>query len=459
MFPLTDCLDGINSPGNGCLDFTDPMLLPILDIPTLEGLERPSAPKDVEVFEVPSTNPELHECVKTPDVIPESQSPIVDSLPKLEAMLLLAPGYEPVLLPNGHTHQQSIFKSTYVPESKRPQSDGRALDFYVYGATPPLSPKLPSIQRKREHYDVLERAAFSMKKMKSNDTILGHLSEKSLPVSQLSGLVGKSTDDNPVVLGRNSSSIRWSNSSAYRTEESSTKTCKRQFSTTMLATLMDCFLVQYSFLQVRNLVMKSTKEAQLSTSDSIKSGIKGVLINQQEKKKDHIPSRIAGDIDEDNRDSSRLSNVGVGVWRPVGTPKPQIMPSWNETMDNTAITNEDSGNTRLPMKPNHWQELLDILPLLIQQASVSFDAAFDGDCGAGPYGWLTCKEQERRKNVCGPDNIHAGCGGQLCTSHFLDNAGVELIDPLADEVATCAYNDFLLMSRVSQGIFLLFSFF
>ena len=96
------------------------------------------------------------------------------------------------------------------------------------------------------------------------------------------------------------------------------------------------------------------------------------------------------------------------------------------------------------MKQNHWQELLDLLPLLIQQASVPFDAAFDGDCGAGPYGWLTCKEQERRKSVCGPDAIHAGCGGKLTASHFLDNAGIELIDPLADEVVMCAYSDFLM---------------
>ena len=451
MFPLTDCIDGINSPGNGCLDFTDPMLLPILDIPTLEGLERPLAPKDLKVLGVPSSTPELQECIKTPDVIPEYQSSMVDSLPKSEAMLLLAPGYEPVSLPNRPTHQQSIFKSVYVPDSKKLQPNGKGSDLYIYSATPPLSPKMQSLERKREHYDVLERATSAMKKMKSNDTLLNYFSEKSTPASKLTGLVEKSTFDKPTLLGSNIPVLdnTWSDSGTYYSERSSNKTRRRQFPTTMLATLIDCFLVQFSFLQIRNLVMANNKESHFDsvcTSDSSKLVSKGVLVNQQEKKKkDHIPSRIAGDVDEDIQDASRLSNVGVGVWRPVGTPKPPRMTSWNETpvsssVDHAATINHDSPvNATSNLKLNHCQELLDALPLLIQQASVPFDAAFDGDCGAGPYGWLTCEEQERRKSVCGPGAIHAGCGGMLCTSHFLDNAGVELIDPLADEVGTCAY--------------------
>jgi mediator of RNA polymerase II transcription subunit 13 len=75
--------------------------------------------------------------------------------------------------------------------------------------------------------------------------------------------------------------------------------------------------------------------------------------------------------------------------------------------------------------------------LLVQQATSFVDVALDADCGDGPYGWLALQEHWRRGFSCGPSMIHAGCGGTLASCHFLDIAGVELVDPLSADVSIC----------------------
>lgn len=463
MFPLTDCMDGISSPGNGCLDFSDPMLLPILDIPALEGLEQqPSSAKDFKASGFVSGLQELQESVKTPDVVPDSRNAVLDSLPKVEAVLLLAPGYEPVSFPSGRdVYQHSVFKSPYLPGAKKAHLDGTGgSDLYVYGATPPPSPKAHSFERKREHYEIVsDRAVFNGKRLKTGGTVVKYLKEKS--TSNLHAMVGRFPTEKPSLLGRKMSirETAWTESGAciYGGHRASDQTPQRRFPTTILATEVDCFLLQLAFLQVsdahlcKNVATAkpssgSMKEVHLDSvfsSDSSTFAAKVGVTNQQErKKKDRIPSRIAGDVDEKVHDGPRVSEVGV--WRPVGTPKQQSAShsSWNEsTQTSSGMTSMEPGvlisqeNASSNMRPNHWQELLDTLPLLIQQASIPFDVAFDGDCGDGPFGWLTSQEQERHKSVCGPGTIHAGCGGMLCASHFLDNAGVELLDPLASEIS------------------------
>eukprot|EP00250_Pteridium_aquilinum_P013407 c21321_g1_i1 orf=428-6595(+) len=453
MFPSMDCMDGMGSPGNGCLDFSDPMLLPILDIPVLEGLEPTEAipVKDSKAAECAAGFQELPAIVKTPDVAPNTQITALNTLPKEEAVLLLAPGYEPVSFPSGRdVSQQSVFNSPYLPEVRKAQLDvTRGSDYYVYGATPPPSPKMKVQERKREHYEMVsDRAVFNGKRLKNGGTHTKVLKDKSN--SNLHGIMGRISMEKMSLMGKKTSmkESSW-------TESGVNQVLPRRFSTTMLATEISCLLLQLTSLQVRDVHLgKSMAAAQLSSGnmkelhlDSVESSPFAVKVgvgNQLEKKKkDRIPSRIAGDMDEEVHDGPRVAQVGV--WRPVGTPKPQRPPnssSWNEnTQTSSGITSLDSGagvsyeNTASTTKSNHWQDLLDSLPLLIQQGSVLFDVAFDGDCGDGPFGWLASQEQERLKSVCGPGAIHAGCGGTLCASHYLDNAGVELLDPFTSEIS------------------------
>ncbi|KAI5059150.1 hypothetical protein GOP47_0025469 [Adiantum capillus-veneris] len=455
MFPLTDCLDGMGSPGNGCLDYTDPMLLPILDIPVLEGLDpEPALVKEVKAAGCISGSQELPESLKSPDVAPNNQILMLNTLPKEEAVLLLAPGYEPVSLPGGRDFShQTAFKSPYIPGARKAQLDvARGSECYVYGATPPPSPTLQVQERKREHYEMVsDRAVFNGKRLKNAGTQSKLLKEKSYP--NLPDMMEKVPTEKLSLLGKKGPMKE----SAWM-ELGANQVVSRRFSTTLLATEINCILLQLTALQVRDAhLVKNIRSTQISfgnsnelpldsltTMDSSPFAVKvGVGIQQEKKKKDRIPSRIAGDMDEEVHDGPRVSQVGV--WRPVGTPKPQRAAnssSWNEnTQTSSVVTSLDSGagvsfeTSSSITKTNHWQELLDTLPLLIQQGSVLFDVSLDGDCGEGPFAWLSSQEQERLKSVCGPCGIHAGCGGTLCASHFLDNAGVELLDPLTSEIS------------------------
>ncbi|MCO5585901.1 hypothetical protein L7F22_039835 [Adiantum nelumboides] len=456
MFPLTDCLDGMGSSGNGCLEYTDPMLLPILDIPVLEGLDPdPTLVKEVKAVGCISGSQELPESLKSPDLASNSQMSMLNTLPKEEAVLLLAPGYEPVSLPIGREiPHQTAFKSPYVPGSRKAQLDvARGSECYVYGATPPPSPMLQVQERKREHYEMVsDRAVLNGKRLKNAGMQPKLLKEK--PHSSLPDMVEKVPIEKFSLFGKKEpmKDSSWM-------ELGANQVVARRFSTILLATEINCILLHLTAIQMRDahlvnnaglvqLASGNTKELPLNLlvpTDSSPFAVKVGVGNQQEKKKkDRIPSRIAGDMDEEVHDGPRMSQVGV--WRPVGTPKPSraANSSFNEnTQTGSAVTSLDTGvgvgfeTSPSFTKANHWQELLETLPLLIQQGSVLFDVSLDGDCGEGPLGWLSSQEQERLKSlyVCGPGGIHAGCGGTLCASHFLDNAGVELLDPLTSEIS------------------------
>ncbi|KAH7277369.1 hypothetical protein KP509_39G047500 [Ceratopteris richardii] len=451
MFPLTDCLDGIGSPGSGCPDFSDPMLLPILDIPVLEGLEPESIPvKEVKPAGCVSIPQELTESAKTPDMASNNQIAALNTLPKEEAVLLLAPGYEPVSFPSRKERSfQSIFKSPYVPGAKKALPDiTRSSEYYVYGATPPCSPARQVHDRKRDHYEMIfDKTVYAGKRLKKsgsysnpfnnklNITLQGTLERVSMERMTLTG---------KTVTGKQTSLI----------DLSANQLLPRRFSSMMLATEVNCILLQLVSLQVRDahivkhpsiLPSGNMKELPLcSLSNASNYTVKmNVGIQQEKKRKDCIPSRITGDIEEEVIEEPRVSQIGV--WHPVGAPKSQRGSnsiSWNEnTQSNSVATTLDAGavtvleNSASFAKNNHWKELLDTLPLLIQQGSVLYDITLDGECGEGPLGWLSCQEQERLKSVCGPGSIHAGCGGMLSVSHFLDNAGVELLDPLTSEIS------------------------
>lgn len=151
------------------------------------------------------------------------------------------------------------------------------------------------------------------------------------------------------------------------------------------------------------------------------------------KKKESIPVRIAGDIDGGMLEESL--NAAVGVWRSVGVSKGSkpTTPSMEVCAPSPhSAYNEDSMLSYGQRQP--LQELLNGMTLLVQQATSFVDVALDADCNDGPYGWLALQEQLRRGFSCGPSMVHAGCGGVLASSHSLDIAGLELVDPLSADV-------------------------
>lgn len=469
IFPLTDCVEGITSPGTGCLDFSDPMLLPILDIPVLEGLgEQHVFSKDEKISGYMSGfQKDFQVSVKSPAVPLENQNAALDSLPKVEAMVLFAPGYDPVSFPSRQTgFQKPIFKSPYLPEARKAQLDGPGgLELYVYGATPPASPKVEGFGKKREHYEHISERESNGKRVKgaAGKYVKGKVFTSSDGVP---GRMAIETSPSLGVKAVNRLDLKaptWSESRGFLYGQKATdRDCLKRSLTKMLATYLESFMLQFHFIHYRDTHFSknlsrialnkcsfgSFKERTFDTMHSEDSSTHAKLTvkqQQERKKKDRIPSRIAGDVDEDIHDGPRASQVGV--WRPVGTPKPQRSShsSWNDNSQSSSVItsaepgtplNQENATSNIRLSQRH--EFFDAIPFLVQQASVCFDVAFDGDCGDGPFGWLISQEQERRKSVCGPDLSHAGCGGMLCASHFLDNAGVELLDPLTSEISAAS---------------------
>jgi len=78
----------------------------------------------------------------------------------------------------------------------------------------------------------------------------------------------------------------------------------------------------------------------------------------------------------------------VGVWRPVGAPKPSnssnVLGSEGARSSAYDASEEESIFSNVQKQP--LCELLDALPFLFQQATASADISLDGDCGDGPFG-------------------------------------------------------------------------
>ncbi|MED6143933.1 hypothetical protein PIB30_010597 [Stylosanthes scabra] len=215
---------------------------------------------------------------------------------------------------------------------------------------------------------------------------------------------------------------------------------------TLLATDVMCVMFQASMCRLRHTLLSSSNVMPLGlgrlTGVTFFNQLPGdpstttenISSKYEVKKKENIPVRIAGDIEGGLLDG-HLS-APVGVWRTVGVSKP-LKPSSSQNMEvgpsysHNSFSDEGllSYSQRKPL-----QELLDGIALLVQQATSFVDLALDVDCGDGPYGLLALQEQWRRGFCCGPSMIHAGCGGTLASSHSLDIAGVELVDPLSADV-------------------------
>lgn len=461
LFSLGDCGDVLGSPDARGLDGSDQMLFPVLDFSSLGDFSE----QPVSVKEDVAGNKEAHKDSRSSQPGSQSLGPSpgeVDSLPKAEAMLMFAPEYTPVEAPRSEL-SSSVFRSPYIPESRKIASVESSSNAYVYSATPPPSPCLEISDKNSEYSgkgnddcrgkddtDIQTEIKKHYKHVQSGK----QLYEKAFGTRANTTVVRKKDSMFPsinrLVTTKNGRYIQSS-----KTENGLGAGGFLMLPRTVLATEVECAMLQAAMCRIRHMLLTSSKIVRLGSNKlnvgnlldqlpnasqcletSMLSG--KVSTKQEQKKKECIPVRIAGDVDEEMRDGPLTAQVGV--WRPVGAPKPSNSSNvpGNESARSSAYNASEEECAFSNVQNQPLCDLLDALPFLVQQATASTDISLDGDCGDGPFGWLAFQEQQRQRFCCGPAMIHAGCGGCLATCHFLDGSGVELIDPLAADVSPAA---------------------
>ncbi|KAL1192992.1 Mediator of RNA polymerase II transcription subunit 13 [Cardamine amara subsp. amara] len=370
-----------------------------------------------------------------------------DYLMKAEAMMTFAPEYGAVEAPMSEI-SSTFFKSPYLPKSHKVESSNSRTSNYVYGATPPIT-----------DYD-----GTTDKILLGSKACIGNNDGRSLFHSRnyYTQVEGRKDqyDKLPTVISDNNSTKESVSQSKYpkhnaatavktvqgkKTEGISAVVSTLLSSKTLLATDMGSIMFQAFMCRMRHIVISSKHSSPISLTRLSGNFFLNQLPNEpstltdnisarNEIYKKDIPTRIAGDFDGGMLDGHM--NAPVGVWRTVSVPKtakhansPKIEAG--SSLPHSSFSEDSllSYGQRQPL-----QELLDGIPLLVQQATSFVDLALDSDCGDGPYGWLALEELWRRELSCGPSAGHAGCGGTLASCHSLDIAGVKLVDPLSAEV-------------------------
>ncbi|KAF7836948.1 mediator of RNA polymerase II transcription subunit 13 isoform X1 [Senna tora] len=449
MFSAPDCGD-VNSSPVGVIDASDQMLLPV-GFPSFESFNPPPPVAIEECLSKTQENLNNTMSLGQADHTPMSSSGEFDHIIKAEAMMTFAPEFGAVETPSSEI-STTLFRSPYLPKSRKAESLNSSSNNYLYGAMPPSSPCIEGQVGKNGM--TINTIACSGK----HDTSMGVHSK-----NYYTYLEGKKEVDDKRSITCNDKSIAKSEgmvSPPLSTIGSSAvlKSVPRKMNDatleaehfllsakTLLATDVACVLFQASMCRLRHVLLSysnlSPAGLSRSTGETLLNQLPGdpstttdnISGKYEVKKKENIPVRIAGDIDGGLIDGHL--NAPVGVWRTVGVAK-GVKSSNSPNMDVASFShnsfNEEgilSYGQRQPL-----QELLDGIALLVQQAISFVDLALDADCGDGPYGWLALQEQWRRGFCCGPSMVHAGCGGTLASSHSLDIAGVELVDPLSADV-------------------------
>lgn len=383
---------------------------------------------------------------------PASSTSEFDHILKAEAMMTFAPEFGAVETSTSEL-SSTIFRSPYVPKSRKVESSNSSPNNYTYCAVPPTSPCFSASD---------EKAGMSVNSMSSaqkhGSNAIFRSKNYYTQVESVKEPHDRKpfTSDNSIVTCDGVGASAFSSlSSANAMKSTQQKMPEATFESdrlflsmkTVLATEIECIMFQATMCRVRHTLLSSSSLASTSFNRLTQSTVlkqfpsdPSIMTDNlsgkyEVKKKESIPVRIAGDIDGGMLDGHL--NAPVGVWRTVGVPrvsKPITSPSIEvgSTLPHNQFNDEGmlSYGQRQPL-----QELLDGLALLVQQATSFVDLALDSDCGDGPYGWLALQEQWRKGFSCGPSLVHAGCGGTLASCHSLDIAGVELVDPLSADVS------------------------
>lgn len=442
MFSGPDCGDMLGSPV-GIMDVQD-QLLSTEGFTSFDSFNQPPPLVHDEIFgnnrvAINNTSSSL---VSYPRASSASE---FDHIIKAEAMMTFAPEFGAVEAVTSEL-SSSIFKSPYLPKSRKAETSSSSSNNYVYGATPP--PSSPGLDGADEKNGVVINSKTGTVKQTS---IVTTLQAKNYYTVVESAKKDHSRSPNSSIITSDGLSTTKSNSSNI------IKACQKKAGDgtfdannlslsmkTVLATELECIAFQASMCKIRHTLLSSSgplpaglPRLNPSSGTSRHPSDPSVMtdIKYEVKKKETIPVRIAGDIDTGMLDSHM--NAPVGVWRTVSVPKisrpqnPQNMDA-SPSLPHNAFNEESmlSYGQRQPL-----QEFLDGIPLLVQQATSLVDLALDSDCGHGPFSLLALQEQWRKAFSCGPSMAHAGCGGALASCHSLDIAGVELIDPLSADVS------------------------
>ncbi|ERN20081.1 mediator of RNA polymerase II transcription subunit 13 [Amborella trichopoda] len=448
MFPVADPGDIAGTPGTGGLDVSDQMLLPVLDFSSLEGFNQPpTAVKDDATSRVHEPMNEIQSSGAV-SISSGHSAGELDLLSKAEAMLIFAPEYMAVESPSSTMSSATSTGYHYCPNSGKVDSYQKNSAVYSYGATPPPSPLMGSSDQIADTpgkvNDGLTKRDLLLELRKYYMVVQNvDQSGKRLPLGN-NGIVSSKGETAFSASGFGSSSMMTS-LHARKTEYESGAFCFLFPLRTVLATDVECLILQAAMCRIRHVVLSGSDGVPLGLNRAIALSVFDQVLsdasvlsgkisgNLEPKKKESIPVRIAGDIEGGLLDGSR--SAPVGVWRSVGVPQGSKSPSAPKFDSSSLPINayEEDGASFYGQK-QPLQELLDAMGLLVQQATAFVDLSLDADYGDGPFGWLAFEEQRRRGFSCGPSMVHAGCGGVLAACHSLDIAGVELFDPLSADV-------------------------
>lgn len=444
MLPPADSGDISASPCTGAMDF-DQKLSPVA-FPSFDGVNLLAiAPVEDTRNKVTESARDARPSVSGSLSLPPSTGKF-DYMTQAEAMMTFAPEYAAVETPFSE-FSTSIFKTPYLPRSKRVESLHSSSSAYVYS----MSPSSPCIDTSEEKMDTSASVKLGSLGHDTNSCaqslkLYNHV--QSAPKKNEDRLLN---DDKSSRKGDPSSLANINSSSAIFTIRSKNEQTIEAGNfllslKTVLATEIECVMFQAAMCRVRHTLLSLSNRVPFGSSrlggkvmpdvaSCVTSATSDAMPGKYElRKKDPIPARIAGEVDGGIFDEPPTTRVGV--WRSVGVPKGtkslNMRISDNSSSLGSNMLSDDCLSLSGQRQP--LQELLDAMALLVQQSTSFVDVSLDMDDSESSYCWLALQEQQRRGFSCGPSMVHAGCGGLLATCHSVDIAGVDLIDPLSVDI-------------------------
>ncbi|GMI88711.1 Mediator of RNA polymerase II transcription subunit 13, GRAND CENTRAL, MACCHI-BOU 2 [Hibiscus trionum] len=447
MFGASDCGDVGSSPV-GAMDTSDQMVLPV-GLPSFDSFN-PPLPVSTEEFLTKSQEVTNSAVTSGPsNQTPASSTGEFDHLMKAEALMTFAVEYGAVETPGSDS--SSIFRNPYLPKSRKTESSNSSQNNYKYAATPPSFPCFGGLDEKTGMPMHLKahpgghdsNAILQLKKyythVETRDVKFGRRLLTHNDGNATNEMSGTSQYGNLYSINSDSSAGRKMTQGIFGGERILLSM------RTVLGTEVECAMFQASMLRMRHILLSPTSPATINLSRPTASSVLNQLPDDpstmtdnlssqyEVNKKECMPFKSAGDIDGVMLDGHL--NAPVGVWRTVGAPKVSKLATQSIEASPSLthnLFNEESMLSYGQSQP--LQELLDGIPLLVQQATSFVDLPLDADGGDCPYSWLALQEHWRRGFCCGPSMVHAGCGGTLASCHSLDIAGVELVDPLSANI-------------------------
>ncbi|XP_008807938.3 mediator of RNA polymerase II transcription subunit 13 isoform X1 [Phoenix dactylifera] len=441
IFPASDCGDISGSPMGG-MEVSHQKLSPV-GLASFEGINPQSTAltEDTRNHSAEFTKDARSSVLGTHSSTPSTGK--FDYLTKAEAMMTFAPEYAAVEMPASEL-PTSIFKSPYLPRSRKVESSHSSSVAYVYNAAPP-SPRMMTLEEKPEVSAKLKLGSMGHGGNLSfqSSKLYTHVQSGTKKTNKRSVNDDVSSREGDVSFCLSSISSLTTVPTLQRKNQNMLETAHFLLSLkTVLATELECTMFQAAMCRIRHTLLSLSNKVPIGLRSAISDLVQSdtstksdIMTGKYEiKKKDNIPVRIAGDSDGGMHDGPVTAQVGV--WRSVGAPKgtKSSITRNSENSSSLLLSTLHDENLNVYGQRQPLQDLLDAMALLVQQSTSFVDVSLDSDDGDGSYCWLALQEQRRRGFSCGPSMVHAGCGGLLATCHSVDIAGIDLIDPLSADI-------------------------